>query len=235
MRDDDDTLAHLTASPLNPLPGAVWVLLLAVLGVEAVLSAASVGLLGGAMGVGWRLAAIEDYAFASALQAWMLDSGVYPLRHLLRYVSFSFVHGGVLHAVFSCVLLAALGKMLAERFGAAAFLALALLAPALGAAVFGLVVGNDPAGWLIGATPMAFALVGGFTWVRWHAARSPTERRRAFGLIGALLLARMGFGLLAETGPGWVADVSAFMAGFGLSALVLGPGSWARVRARLRG
>ena len=231
----DDPLRDLNASPLNPLPGVVWLLIGAVLGVEAVLSAASHGLIGGAQGVGWRIAAIQEHGFSSAIQHWMLENRQFPPMHLTRYVSFSFVHGTAMHAVFAGVMLAAMGKMLAERFGPARFLALALVVPVLAAVIFGLVVGQDQLGWLFGAMPMAFGLVGGFTWLRWRDAADAVARRRAFGLIAVLLGARLGFGLLAETGPAWIADASGFVLGFGLSALVLGPGSWQRTRARLRG
>jgi hypothetical protein len=84
--------------------------------------------------------------------------------------------------------------------------------------------------------PMVFGLVGAFTWMRWRDARGDAAmQRRAFALIGMLLAARLGFGLFAEAGPGWVAEVAAFVIGFGLSATVLGPGSWHRLRERLRG
>lgn len=236
MTDDpEDALRDLNASPLNPLPGVVWLLLALVLGTEAVFTAAGWGLVGGAEGVGWRIAALERHGFSSAIQHWMIEVRRFPSAHLSRYLTFSFVHGTAMHALFAAVMLAALGKMLAERFGSLRFGVLALAGPVLAALVFGVIVGEDPLGWLFGAMPMAFALVGGFTWLRWFEARDAEARRRAFGLIGLLLAARLGFGLLAESGPAWIADASAFAIGYALSALLLGPGSWRRLRARLRG
>lgn len=234
--DEEQRLRDHNASPLNSLPGAVWLLVLGVIGVELVLSAASFGLVGGPMGVGWRLQAIERFAYSGAIQQWMLENWRFPVSHLWRYLSFSFVQGTAMGAVFGAVLIAALGKMLGERFGAAAFLTLALGAPVLGAMVFGLIVGNDQLGWLVGSMPMVFGLVGGFTWLRWHDAQGDREKqKRAFGMIGLLLAARLAFGLVAETGPGWIGEVAAFVIGFGASALFLGPGSWHRLRARIRG
>lgn len=232
---DEDPLRDHNASPFNPLPGVVWLLILAVVGVEAVLSAAGWGLIGGAQGVGWRIAAIQDHGFSSALQHWMLENRRFAPATLSRYLTYPFLHGAPMHALLSVVMIAAMGKMLAGRFGAVPFVALALGVPVLAAMVFGLVVGHDRLGWLFGAIPMAFALVGAFTWMRWFEAPDAAARRRAFSLIAVLLGARLGFGLLAESGPSWVADLSAFAFGFALSALVLGPGSWARTRARLRG
>jgi len=234
--DHDDPLADLNASPVNPLPGVVWLLILVVLGVEAVLWAAGAGLVGGATGVGWRVDAIQRFTYSSAIQDWMVQNWRFPPMHLARYLTFGFIHTGPMHAVFVAVLLAALGKAVGERFSIAAFLALVLVVPVLAAVLFGLLTAQDPLGWLIGGMPLVFGLVGAFTWLKWRdAGGDRTLQRRAFGMIAVLLLARLGFGLLAESGPGWIAELAAFGFGFGLSALVLGPGSWSRLRARLRG
>lgn len=237
MHDDDqDTLANLNAAPVNPLPPLVWLLILAVLGVEAALSLAGWGLIGGAQGVGWRIAAIQDYAFSSAIQQTMLENRHYVPRLLMRYLTYSFVAGNPMAALFVAVLIAALGKTVAERMAPAAFVVLVLGVPAVAALIFGLLTAADPLGWLIGGMPMVFALVGAFTWLKWRdAAGDVQKQRRAFSMIGLLLAARLGFGLMAEAGPGWIAELVAFALGFGLSALVLGPGSWARTRARIRG
>jgi rhomboid protease GluP len=81
---------------------------------------------------------------------------------------------------------------------------------------------------------MVFGLVGAYTWLLWDRAQGdPARQRRAFGLIGMLMLARFGFGLLAEVGHGWIADLAAFGVGFALMAATR-PGSGARLRARLR-
>ncbi|MCB1388036.1 MAG: rhomboid family intramembrane serine protease [Rhodobacteraceae bacterium] len=233
--DDEQILRDLNASPLNPLPGVVWLLVLAVLGIEATLSAASHGLIGGQQGVGWRVHAIERFAFSSGIQQWMLENARFPPVHLMRYLTYSFVHASAMHAIFAAVLLTALGKMVGERFGAVAFVALVAVVPVLAAVLFGLVTAEDQLGWLIGAMPMAFALVGAVTWLRWRdAAGDRSAQRRAFALIGVLVGARLAFALLAETGPAWMAELAAFALGFGASALFVGPGSWQRLRARLR-
>ncbi|WP_323035720.1 rhomboid family intramembrane serine protease [Pararhodobacter sp.] len=237
MTDDDrDPLADLNASPLNPLPGVIWLVLLVILGIEAVLWAGGAGLVGGPQAVGWRIETIQRFAFSSGIQDWMLQNWRFPTQHLIRYFSFNFIHGTPMHALFGVVLVAALGKTVAESFGAARFVVLVLVAPLMGAAIFGLITRADHLGWLFGAMPMAFALVGAFTWIKWReAAGDRTKQRRAFAMIGILVLARLAFGLLAEAGPAWIAEVASFALGFAGSALVLGPGSWARLRERICG
>lgn len=233
MRDDANETAR-SASPLNPLPPGAWLLILPVVAVEAVLSAAGWGLIGGADGIGWRIEAIQHYAFSAEAQHIAVENRRLLGADALRYASFSFVHGTAAHALFGVVMLAALGKMLGERLGSLRLLILALLVPVPSAMIFGLVVGPDRLGWLFGAMPMAFGMVGAFTFLRWSEARDDSARRKAFSLIGILLGARLAFGLLSETGPAWVADVVAFALGFGLTAVVLGPGRWAATLARLR-
>jgi len=231
-----DQLSDLNAAPLNRLPGAVWLLLLVVIGVEAVFQLAALGVIGGAQGIGWRIGAIQRFGYSSSVQDWMMNNRAFPPMHLLRYATFSFIHGTLMHALFVCVLIAALGKAVAEAFGGIRFLVLALVVPVIAAVIFGLVLGADQTGWLIGGMPMAFALVGGFTWLKWTQAAGDVEKqRRAFAMIGLLLVARLAFGLMAEAGPAWIAEVAAFALGFGLSATGLGPGSWRALRARLRG
>ncbi len=231
--DHEDTLRDLNAAPLNPLPGAVWLIIALIAGIEAVLWAGGAGLIGGPQAVGWRLEAIQRFGFSSAVQDWMWETGRYPLSHLWRYPAFGLVHAGPMHAFFVVVLLAALGKYVAEAFGTRAFLVVLALPPMVGAIVFGLVMGGDAQGWLLGGMAMVFGLVGALTWWRWQVAGDAAGRRRAFALIGVLLTARLGFGLIAETGHGWIAEIAAFGSGFGLSALV-GPGGWSQLRARLR-
>lgn len=222
----------LTAAPLNPLPPAVWLVLAGVAGVEGVLALASAGWLGGPGGIAWRITAIERLGFAAELQAWMIDTGRAPLRHLWRYVTYSWVQGGTLAAVLALAMLAGLGKAVAEGAGTRIFVLIVALVPPATAAVFAGLVAGDPRAWLIGAFPLIFGLVGAYTHLLWcRAGADSARRRRAFGLIGALLLARLAFGLLAKGGPAWIADLVAFGLGWAL-AWVAAPGALARLRAR---
>ena len=233
-RDEaEEALRDLNASPINPLPGLVWLVILAIAGIELVLWLGGRGILGGAEAVGWRLEALQRYGYSSALQVWMLENASFPALHLVRYPAFSFVHAGPLHALFVVVLIAALGKAYGEAQGGMRLFVVVFLPPVLGAAVFGLVLGEHELGWVFGGMPMVFGLVGGLTWYRWRVAEDRRAQVTAFGIIGTLLLARLGVGLMVEMGHGWVADLAAFGVGFGLAA-AMAPGRWAQIRARLR-
>lgn len=235
MSNPDETpLRDLNAPPLNPLPGVVWLLLLTIAGIEALLWAATNGWIGGPQAIGWRLEAIQRFAFSGAIQEWMVDNARAPLRHLVRYVSYPFVQAGPVPAIFVLVMLAGLGKAVGEGLGWARLLVAALVPPVLAAAVFGAVLGGHELAWLIGGWPLVFGLVGAYTWMLWdRAAGNGAAQRRAFGLIAVLMIARLGFGLLAETGHGWIADLAAFCAGLTLAAISR-PLSWSRFRTRMR-
>jgi len=225
-------LRDLNAAPLNPLPGPVWLMLLALAGVETVLVLAAQGWIGGPTAIGWRLEAIQRFAVSGAIQDWMVQTRQAPARHLVRYLAFPLVQPGTMATVLVLAMLAGLGKAIGEGLGTRALLASALLPPVGAAVVFAAVLGDHELAWLFGAWPTVFGLVGAYTWLAWlRAGGDPARQRRAFGLIGVLMLARLGFGLLAEAGHGWIADLVAFAVGFGLAAL-MAPGTLARLRRR---
>jgi membrane associated rhomboid family serine protease len=220
------------APPLNPLPPVVWLMVLPVAAVEAVLSLADRGLVGGAAGVGWRLAAIQDFAFSAPVWEWMVANRRFPPEHLLRFLTYPFVHVNFTHALFVVVFQLALGKFVGEVFRLGAVLALWLAAGAAGALGYALILG-DPVP-LVGGYPPVYGLIGAFTFILWTdlGARG-ANRARAFTLIGVLLAFQLVFGLLFGADRTWVADLSGFAAGF-LVSFVLAPGGWARLLARLR-
>lgn len=217
----------------NPLPGVVWLLLIPVTGIEMVLALGQHGLLAGISeaATGWRLELVARAGFAADLQHWMWETGRTPARVLSRYVSYPFVHAGPLHALFVAVLLAALGKSVAGGMRPWPMLGLIAVSVVAGALAFGAFASRE--GWLIGGYPAVFGLIGAFTWQGWAVARDRAAQLRAFGLIATLLLARLGFGLLAESGGLWVADLAGFAAGFALTPVLM-PGGAARALATLR-
>lgn len=219
------------APPLNPLPPVVWALALPMIATEIVLSAGSSGMVGGPLAVGWRLEAITKAAFVPDLWREMLSLGQFPLEHLLRLVSYPFVHGGPTHALFTIVILLALGKFVGEVFHWAAILVLFFASAIMGAVIYG-VVANTTAP-LFGAYPPVYGLIGAFTYVMWVKLEGSGRQFRAFSMIGMLLAVQLLFGLLFGGGLDWIADLSAFVTGFLLS-IVLAPGGVARLRQKLR-
>ena len=219
-------------SPLNPLPGSVWLLLLAVGGVELAFLAGSAGLIGGPGAVAWRLDAMQRVAFSGALFEWMVENRRFPPEHLLRLIAYPLVHATATHTLFVVVFIAALGKFVGEGMRGWAVLVVFFGASLAGALVWGGVLYSPS--WLLGGYPGVFGLVGAFTYLLWiELGEKGANPARAFILIGVLLLARLLVGLYVGLGSTWLADLAGFLAGFALSFLVA-PGGWRRALERIR-
>lgn len=224
--------SDLNQSPVNPLPPVVVALFVVIAGIELVLQLGARGLAGGPGAVGWRLAAIEQYAFAGSILQYMAQTGDWVPQQLMRFLTYPFVHGTFTHAMFAVVMLLALGKMVGEALGNVATLVLFVGSGVGGALVYGLVAPMAPP--LFGAFPPIYGLIGGFTYLLWvRLGQMGAQQIRAFSLIGILLGLQLLFGLLFGGGQDWIADIGGFVTGFALS-LVLVPGGWARLVAALR-
>ncbi|MEL6517458.1 MAG: rhomboid family intramembrane serine protease [Pseudomonadota bacterium] len=220
------------APPINPLPTAVILLALPIVLAELVLAAGAQGFVGGAEGVGWRLMALQEYAFFGPVFDLMLEAWQWPLEHVARFVTYPFVHVGFTHMIMVLVFLLALGKMVGEVFSSLAVFVIFFASAILGALIFALVT-DDPSP-LAGGYPAVYGLIGAFTfimWVRIGAIGGP--QHQAFYLIGVLLFIQLIFGLLFGTGQDWIAEVAGFCVGFAVSPLV-SPGGLSRALERLR-
>lgn len=224
------------ASPLNRLPPVVWFLAAPVILTELAFAAGRIRLAGGPDAIGWRMDALERFAFSPDLMARMFEAGSYPPGQLLRLVSYPFVHGNVTHAIFVVVFTLALGKMVAEVLRPWAVLLVYFGAAVAGAMAYMLapVLAGKTVQALFGGYPAVYGLIGAFTYLLWHdLAAQGANKYRAFTLIGFLLGVQLVFGLLFGGGWEWVADIAGFMAGFALT-IPLAPGGWRRLVARLR-
>lgn len=219
-------------SPVNPLPPVVVALFLMIVGIEAVFSLGARGILGGADAVGWRLEAVQRYAFSAEIFDWMRSNGRWPAEHVIRFLSYAFIHVSFMQAVFAGVMVLALGKMVGEVFSQFAVLLVFVLSAVIGALAYGLLVDSRVP--LIGAFPGAYGLIGAFTYLLWlRLGQLGEQQARAFSLIGFLMGIQLVFGLLFGSQPDWIADIGGFVTGFGMSVFV-SPGGWRRMRDRMR-
>jgi membrane associated rhomboid family serine protease len=217
---------------VNPLPPVVAALFIVIMGIEVVFQLGTRGLIGGPGAVGWRLEAIQSYAFSDDIFDWMWQNGRWPAEQLIRFVSYSFVHASFTHALFVGVFLLAMGKMVAEVFGNAAFLVVFFVSGIGGALAYGVLL-NDPVP-LIGGFPSVYGLIGAFTYMLWRSLSTVgANQARAFTLISVLMGIQLLFGLVFGVNNDWVADLAGFATGFALSFFV-SPGGWTRMRGRIR-
>lgn len=225
-------MTDLNEAPINPLPPVVWALVVPMAMAELMFNMGARGLIGGAGAVGWRLAAIQDFAFSAEALRWMVETGRYPVELLWRFVTYPFVHAQLSQAVFAIVFILALGKMVGEIFRAWAVLAVFFGSSIFGAIMYTVLVPNPIP--LVGAFPGAYGLIGAYSFLLWVTlgARG-LNQASAFTLIGFLMGLQLLFGALFGGSPDWVAELFGFVAGFALS-FVVSPGGWSRLMAKMR-
>lgn len=228
----DDGKQGYDPSPVNPLPSSVIGLFVFIFGVEAILAGAEAGLYGGPQAVGWRVSLIRDYGFTPEVFQWMLTTGQWPGEHLLRFVTYPFLHTGFTQMLMGAVFVLAMGKMVGEVIGTLAVPIIFFVSSIFGAAAYGLI---PEKAWLLGAFPGAYGLIGGFTFILWAQAKvTGGNQSQAFSLIALLMAVQLLFGLLFGTDNTWVADLAGFVAGF-LLCFVLVPGARRALLRRMRG
>lgn len=216
---------------LNPLPPLVWALTLPIIVMEVVLGLADVGFVGGAEGIGWRIKTLQKLIFSPEHFLWVWTTGTWLTPDASRILSYAFVHYSLGHAAFVVVFLLALGKFVSEALRPIAILVV-FLGASVGAAVIYTALGQTVP--LAGGYPGVFGLVGAFTLLLWAELRQKgANPARAFGLIGALLLVRLVFGLTLGSGPDWIADIAGFVVGSVLT-LMLSPYLRHLLRERLQ-
>ena len=218
--------------PVNPLPPAVWLLFLVMVGVELAFQLGTLGLVGGPQAVGWRLEAVERFTFSGEIFDWMWQSHRWPAEHLVRFVTYPFVNASMTQMLIAGVMFLAMAKMVAEAMGQVVMLVIFFASAILGATAYALLTeGPMP---LLGAFPPVYGLIGAFTWMLWRRLSAVGENQaRAFSLIGFLMGIQLIFGLFFDNQNDWVADLAGFFTGFALS-YPLAPGGWTKVLRRLR-
>lgn len=223
MYDDD-----LNAAPINPLPAVVILLTCLIGGVELVFQAAEAGFLGGAQGIGWRVAAVQQFAFSDPLFDWMRLNQIYAADNILRFISYIFIHQTLMQAVLSLVFILALGKYVAEIMNPFAVLGIFLASGAFGALVYSLVLDEGYA--LIGSTPAVYGLIGAFTWLRFSLLQSEGENGfKAFNLIIFFMSIALIYKVIFGGTNSWLAELVGFFVGF-ILAVIMGPDGKIRIQ-----
>ena len=224
--------SHPDASPINPLPAVVVAFSLAIFGVEAMLWAAGQGYIGGAAGVGWRIDAIQTYGFSGRLFDWMIETGRYEFTHMIRFVTYPFIHGSFLHMVMVLVFLLALGKMVSEVLGPPALIITFFACAIAGALAFAVLTNTEEV--LIGGYPAVYGLIGTYTFILWvRLGQTGQNQMQAFSLIAVLMGIQLIFGLFFSVGFSWIAEVVGFATGFLIAPLVA-PGGFRRFLDKMR-
>ncbi|GAA3863326.1 rhomboid family intramembrane serine protease [Celeribacter arenosi] len=225
-------MSDLPESPFNALPPAVWALVIVITGIELLFQVGSYGIIGGPNAVGWRIHAMETYTFFDVIFEEMMLKNYWPFEHAQRFFTYAFVHASMVHALMVAVFVLAFGKMVGERFGNIAVIALFVVSTLAGSLAYGLIL--DSSRPLVGGYPAAFGFLGAYTFLLWVGLGAMGKNAfTAFRLIGFLVAIRLIFAIFNGLPPDLVADIAGFAAGFVLAAAMV-PGAIPRLFQRIR-
>jgi len=219
-------------SALNPIPPLILALFVVSMAIEAMLQLGTRGIIGGPTAVGWRQAALTDYAFQGQYASFMFETGQFRPEILLRFVSYPFVHGSFTQALIAGVMLLALGKFVGEIMAPFSVFLL-YVASTIGGALVMWAVGGE-SDWLFGGFPPVYGLIGGFTYLLWvRLGAVGASQIQAFRLIAILAALQLLFGVFFGFAQDWPADLGGFVFGFAMSP-VLAPGGFTALVEKMR-
>ncbi|MGV6840027.1 MAG: rhomboid family intramembrane serine protease [Planktomarina sp.] len=213
---------------INPLPAAVIVLFLPVVGMELYFAGANMGLWGrgnARLDMVRQLAVLPEAVHMNwNLGRWNID--------LSRLVLYPFVHASTLSATFGAVFILALGKFVGDAMGNRTVIITFFSAAIFGALAYVFLTPDTYP--LFGAYPAAYGLIGAFTYVRFAQAEGlGAQQMMAFQLLAILMAINLIFALVTGGPDLWVAELAGALAGF-LTAAALRPGGIPHLIAKMR-
>lgn len=144
---------------------------------------------------------------------------VYAFQREVMFLSYAFLHGGLLHLIGNMIAVLALGGIAVARLGGRGFLLLYVLSAIGGAAGFALLSSSESP--MVGASGAVFGLIGAWKFWEWqlrqhHGASMKPLWRSLIGLalLNVILWLALS-GLLA-----WEAHLGGFLAGVLFAAIV---------------
>lgn len=194
----------------------LWVVAALCCGVELVLIASDLGLIGTSR---WRGLTYQNGAFWSGLlYNWQPN---YPAQPWLMFLTYGFLHSGFWHLAGNMLTLAFLGVLAVERVGAAGFGVIYALSAIGGGLAFGLLSASPQP--MVGASGALFGLAGAWQYWEWSDLRRAGRGtwpvwRIVLALVGLNLVMWVALdGLLA-----WETHLGGFVTGW-LAAVALAP------------
>ena len=206
-------------------PAIIWILAIAFFGVELALVAADA--IAGQSDVARsdaRLWTIVHFSFLDLLFEAVRDGASPPWHFWTSFVTYAFLHGGMMHLIMNGAIFLALGGAVANMIGAARFLLFFIVTAAAGALAFALI--TDVSGPLVGASGVIFGLFGALKRWEWRWIRATgAPANRFWGTIAALTLMNVALFVFypGEGSVAWEAHLGGFIAGW-LIAPLLAPG-----------
>lgn len=195
-------------SIIGRLPLAVAGLILACVCVELVLYLADHKIIGTTR---WRSLTYQYGAFwAGLLHNWRPNYAVQPAT---MFVTYSFLHSGIMHLLGNMLALAWLGAFACARIGQVRFILLYFLAAIFGGLFFGVITSNGQP--MVGASGALFGLAGAWQFWTWQDKRSVGEPVRPVIVMVLVLVALNIVMWLSTQGQlAWETHLGGFVTGW---------------------
>lgn len=143
----------------------------------------------------------------------------YAAQPYVMFVSYAFLHSGIIHLLFNMITLWSLGLVVYDRVGARGFWILYLLSTLGGAIFFGLLAPNTQT--MVGASGALFGLAGGI--LAWNYVDRFTEHERLWPILQAvflLLLMNLVLWWAMDGQLAWQTHLGGFLAGWAGAMLI---------------
>lgn len=205
-----------SASP----PSIVWAMLAIFVAFEAAFWAAAGGF-GPVEDLRWEV--YKKLAFFDVYFEGVRGGLQVPWTFWTSFISYAFLHGGLLHLAMNGVFFLSVGGMLSRALGPVRFLILFVVTSVIGALVFGLIAETN--GPMVGASGALFGFIGALKAWEWRYIRTTGASAQGFWRTIAALVAinvLLAFIMPGGGGLAWEAHLGGFIGGF-LIAPILAP------------
>jgi len=235
--NDEQPIAYDSQSVLNPISPFLLLIAAVAAMVEIVLILGEADLIGGPQSHNWRAIWAQDFGFYDPIFEQFRETGISlffaqpDLAH--SFITYPFIHYNSPSALVGCVIFLAVGRAVSLRFSVWAALIIFFAGIITAALAYGLVSASGLR--LLGLFQPSCALIGAYCWSEYrfrHVAGQPVWP--AFRIVFFLAILNIVQYLFFQPTDFWVAELAAFLIGFGLSYL-LAPGASRRLVAKLRG
>ena len=193
---------------------AIWAAIALYAAIEALLTAGDLGLLGVPR---FRASVYENFGFwPGILRGWQTN---YPAQTWTMFLTYGFLHSGIVHLVVNMITLGSLGPVVIDRVGHWKTVAIYAIAILGGGAGFALL--SDSFRPMVGASGALFGLAGAI--LAWDYVDRFTFRARLWPVLRAvvlLVLLNVVLYFAMDRLLAWEAHLGGFVAGWIMALLV---------------
>ena len=234
---DDQPIAYDSRSVLNPISPFLLLIAGAAALIEIILMLAESDLIGGPDARNWRTVWAQDFGFYDRVFEQLRETGFGLLAAqpelALGFITYPFIHYSTPSALVGTIIFLAVGRAVSLRFSVWAALVTFGIGILSAAFAYGFVSSSGLR--LMGMFEPSCALLGAYCWTEYRFRQLAGDPIwPAFRIVFFLAILNIVQYLFFQPTDFWVAQLAAFLAGFG-AAYVLAPGAARRIVARLRG